>query len=382
MPLDKVNAMIRYKERKALENRNVVLTALQVLNKPVSIAEITYYVNEKARKQANLDAEIMYNNGELTSSERDEYIVKKGLSMNKRTIRRILYEFIPQDLVIRKGTNFFLSNMGKRELQFRDFASGYGKLALANLMNCHFPTISTLEENLTRLVEIFGIYIVYCLLEAVRLIADSNQEHWQSYFFGDTSNFNGEGKFKEANLVSSWIKSVFNPMEMLNLFLTAIQNSSSKNGAKSTKKRKNDDKQKNALQQYSRYYGEVDVAPIMKFVDNINKKQGKNGHVSKLVQGPHPTILDLIFQRSWSSLGSHISSNIDFESNKTIESPMDDGINQHMKFNIDYNNHDKPFYELDNEKIGKLKMILEKRYPLFYRHLQKTDRFFYSKEFF
>jgi hypothetical protein len=85
---------------------------------------------------------------------------------------------------------------------------------------------------------------------------------------------------------------------------------------------------------------------------------------------------------AWSFVGSHDSSNIDFGGNKTIESLMDDKINQYMKFKTDYSNYTKPFYELDNEKISKLKMILEKRYPLFYRHLQKTDRYFYSKEFF
>jgi hypothetical protein len=378
VPLDKVNAMIRYKERKASENREAVLTALQDLNKPASVAEITSYLNERAREQAKLDAEIMYNNGELTASERDEYIVKKGSSVNKRTTRRILYEFIPQDLVIRKDANFYLSNMGKRELQFRDFALGYGKLALANLMNSHFPTLSTLEENLIRLVEIFGIYVVYCLLEAVRLITDSNQDYRRSYYFGDCSNFSSKGKFKEAKLVSSWIKDVFNPMEMLNLFLAAIQNSSNKNGAKFAKKGENDDKQKTALQQYSRYYGEVNVAPIMKFPGDINKKQEKNNRVLKLIQHPPPTILDLIFQQFWSSVGSHFSPN--GNNNKTIESLMDDRINQYMKFKIDYSNHGKPFYELDNKKIGRLKMILEKKYPLFYKHLQKTDRYFYWDE--
>jgi hypothetical protein len=59
---------------------------------------------------------------------------------------------------------------------------------------------------------------------------------------------------------------------------------------------------------------------------------------------------------------------------------MDDRINQYMKFKIDYSNHSKPFYELDNKKIRRIKMILEKKYPLFYKHLQKTDRYYYSDE--
>ena len=59
---------------------------------------------------------------------------------------------------------------------------------------------------------------------------------------------------------------------------------------------------------------------------------------------------------------------------------MDNRINQYMKFNIDYSNHSKPLYELDNKRISTLKMILEKRYPLFYKRLEKTDRYFYSDE--
>jgi hypothetical protein len=89
--------------------------------------------------------------------------------------------------------------MGKRELQFRDFAAGYGNMALNNIMNCHFPTVSTLEENLIRLVEIFGVYVVYCLIEAARLITanDSNQEdYWYSYYFGHHSDLSKEERVR------------------------------------------------------------------------------------------------------------------------------------------------------------------------------------------
>ena len=94
------------------------------------------------------------------------------------------------------------------------------------MMNCNFPTINTLEKNLAKLVEIFGIYVVYGMIEATRLIVankNNQEEHWHSSYFGDASNFR-DGKFREGKLVNTWIKDIFNPWYMLNMFLTAISN--------------------------------------------------------------------------------------------------------------------------------------------------------------
>lgn len=59
------------------------------------------------------------------------------------------------------NNEYSLSVTGKRELQFREFARGYGNAALNNIMNCQFPIANTVEENLIELVEMFGLY---CLL--------------------------------------------------------------------------------------------------------------------------------------------------------------------------------------------------------------------------
>ena len=69
-------------------------------------------------------------------------------------------------------TGIFYHPWVNESSKFRNFASSYGNMALNNIMNCHFPTVNSLEENLDRLVEIFGLYIVYCLIEASRLIAE------------------------------------------------------------------------------------------------------------------------------------------------------------------------------------------------------------------
>src|ERR1700739_2836795 len=113
-------------------------------------------------------------------------------------------------------------------------------MSLNGLMDLSFPTINTLDKNLDRLVEIFGVYVVYALIEATRLIVTnkSGQDEWHSSYFGDPSNFK-DGKFREGKLVNNWIKDVFDPWHMLNIFLTAVSNSDDGNGADdNTKKEK------------------------------------------------------------------------------------------------------------------------------------------------
>ena len=63
----------------------------------------------------------------------------------------------------------------------------------------------------------------------------------------------------------------------------------------------------------------------------------------------------------------------------TLKSSIDQNINQIFKFLTNYDNEGKLLYHLDNEKIFRLKKLLEKRHPLFFKHLQRTDKYFYSK---
>ena len=90
-------------------------------------------------------------------------------------------------------------------------------------------------------MKIFGIYVVYALMEATRHIVtskSSSEEHCHSDYFEDASNFK-DGKFREGQLVNSWIKDLFNPSHMLNIFLTAVLNSDErKSSENNTKKEK------------------------------------------------------------------------------------------------------------------------------------------------
>jgi hypothetical protein len=249
-------------------------------------------------------------------------------------------------------------------------------MALNNIMNCHFPTVVTLEENLVKMVQIFGIYIVYCLIEAARLITandNSQRDHWHSYYFGHSSNFNRDGEFKEEKLVSSWIKDVFNPWQMLNIFLTVISNV---NESSTIETKGNESmKQETALDEYREYYGELALSPHMTILSDVVKDGERNKGKETI---PAPTTLDLALHRGMFVHESG-SAHRNFNNKSTLGSLMGKNFNQIFKLLIDYGNQGKLLYELNNGKVLKLKKILEKNYPTFFRQLQKTDEYFYSK---
>jgi DNA-binding transcriptional ArsR family regulator len=372
MTSDQIRGMIDYRHMQSNKNIEFILNALQELNKnkgPVSSREIEQFLSEKKREEV----QSIYNNCMLTFDQSSRQVKKISKSMVYRTVQRHLSVLVGRGLVTKKDNKYILSSTGKREIQFRNFASGYGNMALNNIMNCHFPTVSTLEDNVVRLIPIFGIYIVYCLIEAVRLIAandNSQRGHWHSYYFGNSSNFSKDGEFKEEKLVSSWIKDVFNPWQMLNLFLTAISNVEEG----SMKKEKGDDnaKQEIALDKYREYYGELTISPRMTFLSNTSNNSARR------VITPAPTTLDLALYRGFSLHNSR--SHRHSPNNKTtLGSLMDQNINQMFKLLIDYGYQGKLLYEVNNEKVLELKKILEKRYPRFFSQLQKTDEYFYSK---
>lgn len=94
-------------------------------------------------------------------------------------------------------------------------------------MDFMFPANNNLDKSLVELVKIFGVYVVYGLIEPTHLIVANKkgqEQHWHSSFFGDSSNFR-DGKFREGKLVNAWINDLFNPWYMFNMFLTAISNS-------------------------------------------------------------------------------------------------------------------------------------------------------------
>ena len=306
---ERIRAMLTYKQIQSKSNAETVLVAFDEIGKPASSTEIKRYLDQKALSKAQEEVEAKYSNAEITHADIKNYIDQNSRTMDLRTVQRWLSELVKRGFIERKYNRYSLTNIGKRELQFRAFATSYGLLALNTLMNYHFPTKYTLEHNLTKLVEIFGTYVVYCLIEATRLIgADKNNQddHWHSSYFGSPNNFRN-GKFKEAKFVNRWIKDIFSPWHMLNLFLTAVSNSQpTEKGIQSRhpkidnvfllKQIKQHEKERNQLRRSG--------IPI-KSVDSTNSNVKKK----KKDKLPPPT-LDLMLRRSLSIVQPFLSNQL------------------------------------------------------------------------
>jgi hypothetical protein len=245
-------------------------------------------------------------------------------------------------------------------------------------MNCYFPTIYTIDQNLKKLTEIFGTYVVYCLIEAARLVMSnktSDEKHWHSAYFGNASNFKNE-KFKEGKFVDSWVKDVFSPWHMLNLFLVSILNAN-----KSGRRRKNgttrEDEEETILQEYSKQYEGFDLSKISGVpIDSIlpaNIKKKGNGRKA------HSTALDLMLKR-FAETSKFPQFSTDYSSKMSLEALMQNKQIYHFfKIRNQYNEN-QLLYELDSKKIEELKNSLKQQYPLHYKCLQKTDGLFYKKQ--
>ena len=145
--------MIEYKQSQSKSNQDSIIDALEELDKPVLSKEIKRYLESKALEKAQSEAHLKYNNAEITKNEISEYIRKNNKSMDLRTVQRWLTRLVKQGFVDRKNYKYSLSVAGKREIQFRQFAQGYGGIALKYIMDCHFPTINTLEKNIKKMVQ-------------------------------------------------------------------------------------------------------------------------------------------------------------------------------------------------------------------------------------
>ena len=230
---DKSRRMVEYKQRQSENNLQIILDCLNRFDSPVSTADICQHLRKVSLDIAKREAQEKYERGEIGLADIDKYIRKNTKRISLRTVQRALKTGITYGSVQKIGNKYSMTKTGKRELMFKQFAQGYGNMSLNGLMDLYFPTINTLDKNLDKLVKIFGVYVVYALIEAARLIMankNSQEEDWHSSYFGNASNFK-DGNFRDLKLVNSWIRDVFDPWHMLNIFLTAISNSDERKGS-------------------------------------------------------------------------------------------------------------------------------------------------------
>ena len=355
--------MTAFKQNQAESNLEDILETLDELKIPSSPAKIRDHMEKKAIEQATHEAIERYESAEITSTERDRYIKKFGKVMTLRTIQKWLSKYLEYGYVGYINNGYYLIAKGKREIQFRNFAKGYGIMALNSLLDLHFPTINTIEENLQKPIDIFGTYVIYCLIEAARLITaekNNRQDHWRSTYFGSEINFDREGKFRERKLINSWITHTFNPINMLNLFLAVISNSTY-----NTNDLNNDD----IISKYRKYLEENQMNT---FKQNAFKPIPNSTDLQVRDTDFPPTTLDLFFDRI--KHPTHGSQNRQISIEYWKQKP-------HLYPFLIHSHYDQSIlYKLDEETIAKLKEFLKNKYPSFYDRLELVDKFFYSNE--
>jgi hypothetical protein len=352
--------MLQYKRQQSNDNQESLLIALNKLDKPVSSRELEQYLKKYAVIQARENFERMQYASELDGQDVDSYVSKHSSSMDLRTIQRWLKTFLMKGYVVKNLNKYVLSITGKRELQFREYAQAYGTSSLNYIMDFNFPTLNTLDRNLTNLVEIFGIYVVYALIEATRLIVankEGKEKHWHSSFFGDASNFK-DGKFREGKLVNTWIKDIFNPWNMLNMFLTAISNSANVGKVERNNIKRQEILMKQRLKEDlpSRISG-VSIESI------LNPKINTQEHELP------PSTLDLKIRRATDP----------YSNTKSTKTSNRNKYLHYFNIRSTWSDDASLLYEPDSETIAKLKNSLNRQYPLYSECLQKINELFYSK---
>ena len=347
--------MIIFKQIQAESNSHEILEALDELKIPSSPAQIRDYMETKAKENATREANEKYESGEITRTDRDRYIKKFGKTMSLRTIQRWLARYTACGYVAYSYNGYYLLSKGKREIQFRKFSRSYGTMALNSLFDLLFPTLSNDEVNLQKLINIFGVYVVYCLMEAARLVTankNNDEEHWKSSYFDPQADFDRSGRFRERNLIKSWIMHTFNPMNMLNLFLATIVNSS------------DSEKQMDHEETMLNYINFLEQTGM-----NTFKKSIKGVNLNTKGSTFPPSTLDLIFKHVESSSYRNQYEPADYWKQKQFLYPF-----------LIQSGEDTILYEVDNEKLAFLKNIMKQKYPLFCRQLECVDKYFYSKD--
>jgi hypothetical protein len=89
--------------------------------------------------------------------------------------------------------------------------------------------------------------------------------------------------------------------------------------------------------------------------------------------------MDLVFEHEASIIPSDSSNYDNFRSLEFYKQKKNRKLYEYFKIRNHYN-QEGLLCELDNNKIELLKNILQKKYPLSYKCLENTDKFFYSKE--
>ncbi len=167
--------------------------------------DVVTYLNKEARQIAKAE----YENGMIVNDRKEKLIVR--LSPLRETVARKLRKLHARDSIGKDGRQYFIADKTKADARY--VPSTFGAVCLESLFREHFPMIDYLGDNLSKLIQIFGLYVVYCLIEAARP---------SDYFNNKEAHLMTKSEKDELTL--SYIRQVFDPLLMYKYFLTALKN--------------------------------------------------------------------------------------------------------------------------------------------------------------
>lgn len=197
--------LAKHKESQATKNQREILMALGDL-KNSQVKDIRLFLQNK--REQEFEQICLTRKIRFTPKSKQEYVRK--YTITRRTIHNHLDYLIDKKLVEHTGKKYTLSETVIKDTRY--WARTFGDSALNMLMRTYWPQILTLEQNVDELINIFGIYMIYCFLEASRPNMDSD------YGMSRLS------VMEKDRLIDSWINEVFNPWIMFNYFVAVVNN--------------------------------------------------------------------------------------------------------------------------------------------------------------
>jgi hypothetical protein len=209
-----------YKAYQQIRNLDHVFSALSMLNVANS-KEILNYVNKNILSKHNERIERVahqeFDAGRFDTRKRDKYLRDNRQLTSRRTVQRCLQFFIKRGLVQKNNELYSLTEHAKSEVRY--YGRQFGGLALSAIMSIHFPILySSLKENIDQLVTIFGLFTLYCMIEAARPASTIKARSPRVYAVtGKTAD-----NIERDRLASTWLQQVFDPVNMYDYFLAAM----------------------------------------------------------------------------------------------------------------------------------------------------------------
>jgi hypothetical protein len=297
-----VKELIKYNEDHSESTKQAVLNVLRHVGGRISPHHIKLFLDTKSKNETLEE----YEKGNITISPAKLRRLLKDKSINIRTIHRKLAELVKEGSVENNHGRYSLTMDAKSDVRY--FAAEFGRKALNSLMGAYFPISNTIQQNLLRLKDIIGSYILFCFIQTARPVRESKNNRQAPM----TNN-------QKNSLVYSCLKNIIPIKDLYDYFLTVVECS---NNATI------DNSLVHPLQQ--------EIIKEYQRVDELERTRRKS-----------PSALELYVERLSLRL-------------KSIKESTDE----------DYE-HGRSWTELEERKVGVLEEVSDKTFPLIYKTLNK-----------